>query len=124
MKYVTRIIVDPDRFGATLWYDNIVRTIQGEYPKIADMIYNLATTKYINTDTGESFINQDIEIYIDALGIGARLYYMFKDKGLEVHKIKRVDFNRFIGLDMEQPVVELDDDSFVIKRECLRMGIN
>ena len=49
---------------------------------------------------------------------------MFKDKGLEVHKIKRVDFNRFIGLDMEQPVVELDDDSFVIKRECLRMGIN
>lgn len=113
MKCVSRIIIDPDIFGTTLWYDDIVRTIKGEYPKIADMIYNLTTTKYINTDTGESFINQDIEIYIDALGIGAGLYYMLKDKGLEVHKIKRVDSTKLISLNMEQPIVELTNWEFL-----------
>ena len=107
-----KIIVDPHRDGATIWFDdNTVKTFKGDCYEIAQRIYNFATIKVVNSDTGEYKIKQAVDIAVDIAGLGRVLYEMLINMGLKVIEIK-INMIPFLG--EQQEVIEYDDESYKI----------
>ena len=111
-----RIIIDPDRTGATIWIGNSVKHIEGSPYEIAEMIYCIATEKYFYEDENKDrfFVIQTKDIGIDVAGLGIYLYDALINLNLKVTQIKP-NPNIRLGYVQEMKFCDTKEDFYLCK---------
>lgn len=110
---MNRILIDYGRYDTTLWFSDGFTMLKGNLIEVAEKIYNIATTKYVNEESpNKYYIKQEYELLIDYFGGGQALEDVLAGKyNLKIERCNVYKNHKDYNYD-KQSIIELHEDAF------------
>jgi hypothetical protein len=110
---MNRILIDYGRYDTILWLSDGFTMLKGNLMEVAEKIYNITTTKYVNEENPDKYyIKQEYELLIDYFGGGQKLEDVLIEKyNLKIERCNVYKNHQHYNCD-KQSTIKLHEDAF------------